>query len=245
MPRNTRKRQPKPSRDSRTLVNPLKPQQTPIQAAAEMMVGGLATNAVTAVGFSKIFGELDLSECVTALATVTQRVNGGDLSNAEALLTAQSVVLNTIFTELARRSMLNMGEYLDAADRYMRLALKAQGQCRATIETLALMKNPPTVFARQANIANGPQQVNNTLNRAEPASQSDLARAEISEIGPNELLEGHGERLDTGAKRTTARGDQAVATVGTVNRPKDRRGQSAVFAERRQRRAAAVLSGAE
>ena len=44
----------------------------------------------------------------------------------------------------------------------MRLALKAQGQCRATLETLATIKNPPVVFARQANIAQGPQQVNNT-----------------------------------------------------------------------------------
>jgi hypothetical protein len=35
----------------------------------------------------------------------------------------------------------------------MRLALRAQGQCRATLETLAVMKSPPTVFARQANIA--------------------------------------------------------------------------------------------
>jgi hypothetical protein len=31
-------------------------------------------------------------------------------------------------------------EYLDATDRYLRLALKAQGQCRATLETLAAIK---------------------------------------------------------------------------------------------------------
>jgi hypothetical protein len=37
---------------------------------------------------------------------------------------------------------------------------RAGHQCRATVETLALSKNPP-VFARQANIAHGPQQVNN------------------------------------------------------------------------------------
>lgn len=49
---------------------------------------------------------------------------------------------------------------VDQKDRFMRLGLKAQDQCRHTLETLAVMKNPP-VFARQANIANGPQQVNN------------------------------------------------------------------------------------
>jgi hypothetical protein len=56
------------------------------------------------------------------------------------------------------------GEYIDAADRYMRLALKAQGQCRATLETLAAIKNPPVVIARQANVSHGPQQINNTVN---------------------------------------------------------------------------------
>jgi hypothetical protein len=48
-----------------------------------------------------------------------------------------------------------MGEYVDAADTYMRLALRAQSQCRATLETLAAIKNPPVAFANQANIAHG------------------------------------------------------------------------------------------
>jgi hypothetical protein len=44
----------------------------------------------------------------------------------------------------------------------MRLALKAQRQCRATIETLVMAKNPaPVTFVKQANVAHGPQQVNN------------------------------------------------------------------------------------
>jgi hypothetical protein len=120
------------------------------------------------------------------------------------------VALNTIFTELTRRAMLNMGEYLDATDRYLRLALKAQGQCRATFETLAAIKNPPTVFARQANIAQGPQQINNGV---------PLARAGISESLPNGLLEAHGERLDIGATDSASSGDPAVAPVGALNRP--------------------------
>jgi len=43
-----------------------------------------------------------------------------------------------------------------------RLAFKAQSRCRATNETLAEIKNPPSVaFVPQANIAAGHQQVNN------------------------------------------------------------------------------------
>lgn len=50
-----------------------------------------------------------------------------------------------------------MGEYLNATDTYLRLALKAQAQCRATLQTLAEIKNPrPVAFVKQANIAHGP-----------------------------------------------------------------------------------------
>jgi len=69
---------------SNTIVNKLKSGQTPAAGMAEMMVGGLAVNAVTAVGFSKTFGELNLGECVTAMVAATQRVNGGDLAGLEA-----------------------------------------------------------------------------------------------------------------------------------------------------------------
>ena len=104
---------------------------------------------------------MDLTECLVKLHHAVSRVHGGDLREAEILLTAQAVTLNTMFTHLA--SMAAKTEYVDHLDRYMRLALKAQGQCRATLETLATIKNPPVVFARQANIAQGPQQVNNTV----------------------------------------------------------------------------------
>ena len=83
-----------------------------------------------------------------------------------------------------------------AAEMYMRLALKSQSQCRATVETLAEIKNPSHVaFVRQANIANGPQQVNNGI-------AADAPRAVENVIQPSKLLEGEriGERMDTGAK---------------------------------------------
>lgn len=118
--------------------------------------------AAVSTQFSKrTFGEVALWETASVLAEKVAAVHRGELKELEALLTSQAVALNAIFTELALRAALNIGEYLDATDRYMRLALKAQSQCRATVETLALIRNPQTVFARQANIAQGPQQVNN------------------------------------------------------------------------------------
>jgi hypothetical protein len=130
-------------------------QRIPAQAAAEMMVEGLGMNAATAAAYSKSLGELDLTECMAALIAATRKVQEGNLADLEAALTAQAVTLNSMFTHLAYQS--SHMTIVDQIDRFTRLALKAQGQCRATIETLALMKNPPTVFARQANIAHGPQ----------------------------------------------------------------------------------------
>jgi hypothetical protein len=71
--------------------------------------------------------------------------------------------LDAIFNEMARRAALNMGQHLGPTETYMRLALKAQSQSRATLETLAEIKNPRPVYInpQQVNHTNGPQQVNN------------------------------------------------------------------------------------
>ena len=66
-----------------------------------MVVSGLVTNAVTAVQFSKPFGDVDLTACVAKLHAAVDRVHRGDLREAESLLTVQAVTLNTMFTHLA------------------------------------------------------------------------------------------------------------------------------------------------
>jgi mRNA-degrading endonuclease RelE of RelBE toxin-antitoxin system len=63
-----------------------------------------------------------------------------------------------IFTRLSLRAHNNFGQYMKAAETYLRLALKAQSQCRATLETLAEIKNPrPYIQNNRAEY----QQVNN------------------------------------------------------------------------------------
>ena len=202
---------------SNTLVNRLKPNETPEEAHAELVVSGLAINAVTAAQFSKFpFGDVDLTECLVKLHAAVDRVHRGDLREPEALLTAQAVTLNTMFTHLA--NLAAKTEYVDRLDRYLRLALKAQGQCRATLETLAEIKNPTTVFARQANIAHGPQQVNNSAVLSPARRDVPRARAGNQKIEQNELLEAHGERLDGRTKSTSGSGDPPMAAVGALNR---------------------------
>lgn len=198
------------------LQPPDTPDQTRDQFMAKAAAGGIVGNARTLVTYGKAtFGELSLTECVAVLKQTAQGLNGGDLGAAVAMLSAQAVALDSMFGELARRSALNMGEYTDAMERYMRLALKAQGQCRATLETLAAIKNPPVVFAKQANIANGPQQVNNGLN----SETSTRGRARDIESEPTELLEAtYAQRMDTGATGSASRTDSDLAPLGKVDR---------------------------
>ncbi len=65
-----------------------------------------------------------------------------DMAFASRILTAQVARLDTMFTELTRRAALNVGEYLSAAERYARLALRAQSNGRATLEALAKLHQP-------------------------------------------------------------------------------------------------------
>ena len=159
-------------------------------------------------------GELNLDALIAELRSQCDKVSGGDLQRAEAMLMAQAHTLDAIFGNCARRAALNMGTYLNTAETYLRLALKAQTQCRATLETLANIKNPPTVFARQANIAHGPQQVNNGV----PVAGS---RAGETENPQNEQSGGGNELLPDGrVSQAASRVDKAVEAVGEIDRAK-------------------------
>ena len=198
---------------------------------ADLTTEGLFTNAVLMKSFSaNVAGEIGITEVVQSLRASLADVNRGDLRAVETMLLGQAAALNAMFAELARRAGANMGQYMDPAEKYMRLALKAQGQCRATLETLAAIKNPPLVFARQANINNGgQQQVNNgTVAPATTSSETSTrpsAHAGKSQSEPSKLLEASDvERLDLGAESAAGAAHQDVEAVGALNRPEDRGG---------------------
>lgn len=177
--------------------------------------------AVTIQGYSREYGDLDTAkltaELNNELSNQARAVNEGDLKRSEGMLTSQAHTLDAILNNLAQRA--SQAKYMDDLDRYLRLGLKAQSQCRATLETLATIKNPqPVAFVRQANIAHGPQQVNN---RGAAAA----SRAEEPENQPNKVLEHqHAERLDFGTAGAAVGSDPAMATVGTFDRAEVRRG---------------------
>ena len=127
---------------------PYAPGRTRDQLMAQVAADGIFGNARSLVSFGEpTFGELSLTDCAKVLKVTAQGLNDGDLSAAVTMLAAQAVALNAMFGELARVGQANMFKAPDYADRYLRLAFKAQGQSRATLETLAVIKNPPVVFA--------------------------------------------------------------------------------------------------
>ena len=184
---------------------------------AELAHSPLISSAATADEYARYgFGAIDLNESIRVLVEQADKVKRGDLGDVEAMLYGQASALNSVFNALARRAAHNLGEHLGATDTYLRLALKAQAQCRATLETLAELKNPrPVAFVKQANIAHGHQQVNNG---APPA-----ARAREHQNPPNELSgeDSHELLPDTRASGLAGATHPRVAAVGTLDRAED------------------------
>lgn len=206
-----------------------------------------AAGALTAMFARPLFGcDVAFNDVIGAVRIQVEAIQGGNLEPAEALLMSQAVLLNAVSDEFARRAhaVLACGGSFEHLESYMRLFLRAQSQSRATVETLATLKQP-TIFAKQANIANGPQQVNNTQQLGAGAVALPLRAREDRTDSPIELLklEAHGERMDTGAARATGRGDTPLASVGTLDRPANRAGKGARGEKRVPRRRSPAAAG--
>lgn len=192
------------------------PGKSPQRQKADTLLSSALQSAIVVEGYSKnLIGDLDITDLYEAIGDKADTMRSGNLNAVEMMLFNQAQALQGIFTSMARRAAMNAGEYLGAADTYLRLALKAQAQCRATLETLAEIKNPqPTAFIRQQNIAAN-QQVNN--------GTATIARAHAGESGnpANELKAVNDEsrqRLDFGTTAAAGAGDTAMATLGKVDR---------------------------
>lgn len=151
---------------------------------------------------------IDVPALMDELRWQGEAVNKGDLAKAEAMLMNQATALQSLFARLAERGM--GCDHAPAFEANMRMALRAQSQCRATLETLAAIKNPPVVYAKQANFAAGHQQVNNGI--AAPTQAREI------ETEQSKLLEAqHGEWMDTRTTGAAIGANPAMATVGKIN----------------------------
>lgn len=202
------------NKDARTLNLNLKEGENQDRKLAEVKLSPTIMNTIITQAFTKpLVGDIDLEEAVTVMNEKAKKINNGDLSELEATLAAQAVSLNSIFNVMAKRSADNIGHYLKTVEIYLRLALKAQAQCVRTIEVLAAIKNPPIVYAKQANIAQGHQQINNNSSPTHAGKTINSSNELLSEINH--------ATLDTRGTIETGRVNQELAAMETVNGSKN------------------------
>jgi hypothetical protein len=142
--------------------------------------------AITAKAFSPSIGEQDLAAIFKRVGDLSVGVLQGDIRPLEAMLISQAICLDSIFNRLAIQAQANIGKYPKAVETYLRLALKAQNQCRTTAETLAAIKSPRQHIT-QNNVA-GAMQINIEME----GSHVDR-RAEGKDAASNPAMEALGE----------------------------------------------------
>lgn len=201
--------------------------ETRNDSIARAALSPLYTGAITSKRFSKSMVQnvdVDLNAAVVAVEAVVARVHENNMSDMEGILASQAVALNCVFAEMMGFASVVMRKDTAKTEAYMRMAMRAQSNCRAAIETLSEIKNPrTTTFVRQQNNANQ-QQVNNG-----EVTAHDIVRAPAEKYVnvPNKLLESDdGERLDTGKKSEAGRADPQLAALDKVDRTKERSGKS-------------------
>jgi hypothetical protein len=130
-----------------------------LDPATRAVVGGQA--------FAKnLMGDSDVAASIAVLREQIKEIGTGNLQAAEASLLAQANTLDLIFNGLVRKAA--QSDTLVKYEMFMRLALKAQSQCRASLATLAEIKHPrTTAFIRQQNVGLN-QQVNNGVVTSTP-----------------------------------------------------------------------------
>lgn len=183
------------------------------KSMAALMTGGILNAAVTRIYLPTI-GEATTTQALDEVGQQQAKaIAAGDLSQLEHMLLTQASALQAMFIDLACRAK-NQSQF-DALQTMTGLALKCAAGSRQAIVALAELRTPKTsVFAKQANVTTGPQQVNNGTN-----PQAGSARAEEIATRPNELLEAsHEQRLDTRAQNQGRRADPGARTLETVNR---------------------------
>ena len=178
--------------------------QTKEQALAEFQSKSEFLSTAVIESFNVSLGEdFDFQSAMQVLEKTTQQIKSGDLSKIEQMYISQAVALEAIFTKTIRKA--GAAEHLPQYQAHMHLALKAQNQSRATLQALVQLKQPSnTQFIKQANIAQGHQQVNN------------LAEKNITP--QNELLEDSYAKLDTGTTPTTTGIDTTLEALDEVHR---------------------------
>lgn len=135
----------------------LTPSQDRESRRAELLTNGVANAAITIQ--RSLSDKTDSRAIMQAIMGQIERVKAGDLSDLEGRLVAHIATLDSLFHEFMDKAKAAPSPRM--LEMYTRLALKAQSQAIRAAEAITGMKMGPLIVAKQVNMANGPQQVNN------------------------------------------------------------------------------------
>lgn len=165
-------------------------------------------------------GAIDPQAGYEAIREQVAAVRSGVLSGAEATLVGQAIALNAIFAEMARRGQAALGRPGIAAERYLRLAMRAQAQCRLTLQALSDMAGRP---AKDAEVTTPIRTIQRIIVRPRdrdeeraPAGRG-LTGQSSGADEDGDWVE-YGQGLDPGAARRLFGGDEGAEGVGAFDR---------------------------
>lgn len=120
---------------------------------------GAVTKSLSDKMIGKLPGEPAFGDFAKALKEKAEQTTEERLKLATQTLTEQALTLDAIFTECARRAAINLGDYINASERYMRLALKAQANSRAAFEAVVRLHQPREQTVKHVHVNEGGQAV--------------------------------------------------------------------------------------
>ena len=187
----------------RDLTIMVQPGESEEQAVARTMMNPALQSAITLLDYINSPEEIYLTAMIDSLEKQVDLVKSGDLTSVEQIFLVQAHTLDAIANYMFRRARNQ--EYMSNFEAHMKLGLRAQNQCRTTLEALVRTKTPKT-HLNQTNIGYH-QQVNNRLEKA----QSKLSSAE----------EMYGKRMDPETPQEAVRSDTPLEAVGAKHWPKN------------------------
>ena len=202
----------KPAPTGKALQVHLQPGETETEAHSRAMLSPMTNAALNVINYHPIPGGSDVNGILAEITKQAKMVQAGDMSGPEAMLVSQAHTLDILFSSFAQRAAFsNQAGHFSAMESYMKLALKAQSQCRTTIEALGELKHPRTAtFIKQANIA-GQQQVNNGDGAKQPPEKNITPTNELITEQQHAEMDPRGTSAAIGA-------DPQLEAVGAINR---------------------------
>jgi len=121
-------------------------------------VAPVVRHAAVSKGFTDQFftdrGEVSVFDVAEALRLMCDKARKGSEDLTADILLSQAVTLDATFTDMLRRAGRNFGEYPEAAERYMRMAMKAQANCRVTLEALTKVQRGGEQIVKHVHVDN-------------------------------------------------------------------------------------------